>query len=338
MKRTTVLVLAVLGLAAGSAHATLVYDTGATKTSIWSANDDGSGKKRLASGSVPMTSPDGALVAYYVTGNRRTFRPDLMIIPSDGSAPPRRLALGWRDIGAFDWSPDSKTIATVIGPELGAKKLELIDAATGAERTIATGYFTGVSFSPAGDQLVYGRSRVDFPFKSDIYRVPTAGGGAVKLTSDRRSESPLWGPQDQVVFVKLLDAKRRKYGPKNELYLMRTDGTAVRRLTHTKVDPLLFGLTPTAWSADGTRLLAEFGGQDTSYAVTVNPVTGAQRPVRRAIERGLVGTGLSADGSTILGATGGFDPGSRHDVVTIPYNGGSPKVLVRKAFEPRWNR
>jgi Tol biopolymer transport system component len=179
---------------------------------------------------------------------------------------------------------------------------------------------------------------VDFQFRSDIYRVATAGGSPVKITSDRKSEFPLWGPQNQIVFVKLIDAKKRKYGPKSELYLMAPDGTAVKRLTHTKVGQLLTGLFPTAWSADGKRLLAEFEGQDTSYAVTVNPLTGSQRPVTRARESGFVGTALSADGTTILGATGGFDPGSRHNVAMIPYGGGKATVLARKAFDPGWNR
>jgi hypothetical protein len=119
---------------------------------------------------------------------------------------------------------------------------------------------------------------------------------------------------------------------------MAADGSGVRRLTKTHVAQLLQGLTPTAWSADGTRLLAEFGGQDTSYAETVNPVTGAHRPVVRPAEDGFVGTDISADGSTILGATGGYEPSTRHDVVAIPYGGGTPTVLARNALEPDWNR
>jgi hypothetical protein len=160
----------------------------------------------------------------------------------------------------------------------------------------------------------------------------------VRLTRDRRSLSPLWGPTGKVVFVRLVDAKRRKYAPKNELYLMSADGTGMRRLTRTRVGQLLFGLTPTGWSADGTRLLAEFGGQDTSYAETVNPATGAHRPVVKPAENGFVGTDLTADGSTILGATGGYEPQTRHDVVAIPYAGGTMTVLARNALEPDWNR
>jgi hypothetical protein len=157
------------------------------------------------------------------------------------------------------------------------------------------------------------------------------------LTKDHRSAYPLWGPQ-KTVFVKALDAKKRKYGPKNELYLMRPNGKGVKRLTHTKVPQLLQGLFPTDWSDSGNQLLAEFEGQDTSYAVKVNPQTGAQRPIGKEGEQGFVGTALSSDGKLVLGFTGGFDPGASHDVVAVPYTGGQPKLLAKNAFEPDWSR
>lgn len=119
---------------------------------------------------------------------------------------------------------------------------------------------------------------------------------------------------------------------------MNPDGSRVERLTNTKVDPLVQGLSPTQWSADGSRLLTEFGGQDTSYAVTVNPRTGAERTLTKEREVGFIGTALSADGSTVLGDTGGFEPGPQHKVVTIPYTGGKPKVLAKNASEPSWSR
>jgi Tol biopolymer transport system component len=332
--------LAIAAVLPASAQATLVYSKNPTHSSVWVAADDGSGARRLASGSAPRISPDGLTVAFSVVGDQRNYRPDLMLAPADGSAPPRVLSKAWRDIFTFAWSPDSKTIATVVGPEIGTKRLVLIDIATGVQRTVARGEFAGVSFSPAGDQIVYSRAaQTDrYPPHSDVYRAALAGGAPVRLTRDRRSLSPLWGPTGKVVFVKLVDAKRRKYAPKNELYLMGVDGTGVRRLTRTRVGQLLQGLTPTEWSADGTRLLAEFGGQDTSYAERVNPATGAHRPVVRPAENGFVGTDLTADGSTILGATGGYEPSTKHDVVAIPYGGGAPMVLARNALEPDWNR
>ena len=101
---------------------------------------------------------------------------------------------------------------------------------------------------------------------------------------------------------------------------------------------LLSGLDPVSWSADGTRLLAEFGGQDTSYAETVDPATGKVAQASAAPRDGIVGYDLCADGSTILATTGGYDPCDAHDVVTIPYTGGRPTVLVRDAFSPDWTR
>jgi len=118
---------------------------------------------------------------------------------------------------------------------------------------------------------------------------------------------------------------------------MNPGGTGVRRLTHTRVAQLLQGLTPTEFSASGSRLLCEFGGQDTSYAVTVNPRTGAQRTLAGGMRGTFVGSAISRDGRTVLGFTGGDEPGPRHNVVTIPYAGGRQRVLVRNALDPDWN-
>jgi dipeptidyl aminopeptidase/acylaminoacyl peptidase len=327
------------------AQATLVFSRNPLSPSVWSAGDNGSGARRLAPGSNPRISPNGEIVAFLHQGQGRSSKPELMLVPANGSAPVSRLAVGWREASVFDWSPDSASIAVVLGPEIGPKRLVLIDVVTGAQQTIAGGFFSGVSFSPEGGQLVYSRATgEDFPPRSDVYRFhipvgePIRYEPPVRLTHDHRSLGPLWGPAGTIVFVKQLGAKKRQYGPKNELYLMSSKGKGVRRLTHTKVDPLLQGLYPTQWSANGKRLLAELNGQDTSYAVTVNPRTGAQRPVTKEREQGFAGTALSADGKSILGMTGGFEPGPGHKVLSIPYGGGRPKLLAKNAFEPDWSR
>lgn len=328
-----------------TAEATLVFSRNPVNPSVWSAADDGSGPRRLAPGFNPRISPSGEIVAFLHQGKGRSAQPELMLGPANASAPVSRLANGWRESFVFDWAPDSASIAAVLGPELGPKRLVLIDVVTGVQQTVARGFFSGVSFSPEGGQLVYGRAASEgFPPRTDIYRYdipigqPLRAAEPVRLTRDQRSLDPLWGPGGEIVFVKQLGAKQRRYGPKNELYLMNPAGKQVRRLTHTKVGPLLLGLSPTQWSANGRRLLAQFGGQDTSYAVTVNPRTGAQRPLIEATEQGFAGTALSANGKLVLGATGGFEPGPDHDVATVPYGGGRLKVLARNAFEPDWSR
>jgi hypothetical protein len=101
---------------------------------------------------------------------------------------------------------------------------------------------------------------------------------------------------------------------------------------------LLTGLVPTDWSSDGTRLLAQFGGQDTTYAVTVNPSTGRERIVGKA-SQGIVGTSLSHDGSTILGYTGGaFEDPHQQSTIIAPYVGGAPTVLVKRGYFADWTR
>jgi Tol biopolymer transport system component len=318
-----------------AAQASLTFVRNQSNPTVYVANDNGSGIKKVESGYSPHMSPDGASVAFFHEGPDHAA--ELKLAPTNGG-PGKTLMVGWRETYELAFSTNSEVIAALRGPEIGKRKLILITVATGAQRVIASGYFIGFSFSPEGNELVYAKaSNEKYPPRSDVFRVSAAGGKPVALTSDHKSAYPLWGPTGKIVFVKFRDAGKRKYGPKNELYLMNEKGKQVKRLTHTNVDPLLQGLFPTAWSANGKRILAEFGGQDTSYAVGVNAVTGAQKPIVKAEESGFVGTALSADGKTVLGYEGGFDPGNKHRVVTVPFNGGKAKILVNSATEPDWS-
>ena len=336
-------IAALLALPAG-ASATLSYVKNPFNSTVFVANDDGSGAKKVEAGHNPRVAPNGLAVAYLHEGAKNAQ--ELKIAPATGG-PGQTAMTNLREAFYVTWSPDSKTIAALRGPEIGKRKLVAIDVATGLQSVIAQGYFSGFSFSPDGSEIAYSVAQSEkYPPRSDVFSFPVPIPGVVnvrapepvRLTNDHRSSQPLWGPQ-RIVFVKTLDAKKRQYGPKNELFLMNPQGKQVKRLTHTKVPPLLQGLFPTDWSANGARLLTEFQGQDTSYAVVVNPKTGAQRPVAGTGETGFVGTDLSADGSLVLGFNGGFDPGLRnHKVQTVPYGGGKPKTLVKEAYEPSWSR
>jgi Tol biopolymer transport system component len=327
-------------------QATLVFTRNPLKPMVYVAKNNGSVARKVGAGSNPRISPDGKTVAFYRFGEGKQPS-QLMIAPASGGAP-KQLATGWQEPFLFAWSPDSSRVVVELGPEVGKRRLVAIDVATGVQQTVASGYFWGVSFAPQdSEQLAFAMSSSErFPPRSDIYKIDLLPPGAVsvaavkpqRLTNDHRSTSPLWGPNEQIVFVKHLGEKSRKYGPKNDLFLMKEDGSRIKRLTHTKVGPLLSGLSPTAWSGNGRRLLTEFGGQDTTYAVTVNPRTGAERALTKERETGFVGTALSTDGKVVLGSLGGFEPGPGHKVVSIPYTGGRPKVLADNASEPDWNR
>jgi Tol biopolymer transport system component len=333
------LALAAIAFAAPAlAHASLVYQTGVAKSYIWVANDDGSGARRLIAGALPHLSPDGQTITF--VANINADRPELRAMPVAGG-PARTIMTSWR-YGVFAWSANSRYIAAQAGPLNGAQRLVLIDLAAGTSRTLAKGFFSGASFSHASDQLVYSQVASDreiFP-RANLEIAPVAGGPSHTLTNDGHSLYPVWGPTQiaYVRYTKPTGRHRHEDGPKYNLWLIAPDGSGRHQLTHDRVPFLLSGLTPTAWSADGTRLLAEFGGQDTAYAVTVNPASGRERVVGKA-SQGIVGTGLSRDGSTILGYTGGAaeDP-NLENVITARYIGGAPKVVKRHAFSPDWNR
>lgn len=319
------------------AGATLVYVKNPMNPAVYAANDNGGGAFKVGPGSNPRVSPDGDVIAYaYESSNGRQ---ELRIAAAAGGGSAAVLS-NLQDSFYVTFSPDSALVAAVRGPEIGKRSLVLIDVTSGTLlRTVASGYFSGVSFSPDGTELAYSVANSEnFPAKSNVYTAPIAGGKPVQITKDGVSQAPLWGPNDQIVLVKLLGAKQRKYGPKNELYLISPDGKGVKRLTNTEVGPLLQGLTPTEWSANGKRLLAEFVGQDTSYAVAVNPKTGAQTPLGKTGEQGFVGTAISKDGSMVLGFTGGFEPGPNHMVEAVPYDDGRVTRLVKNAYEPDWSR
>ena len=115
------------------------------------------------------------------------------------------------------------------------------------------------------------------------------------------------------------------------------DGSAEQQLTTTDsvpIDDITYGLVPIALDADGVRLLAAVTGQSRydPYAVDL-----AEGGIRK-FDDGARAVGISRDGSTVLMQTGGLDPTDRHDVVTVPWDGGAPTVLVRNARSPSWSR
>lgn len=323
---------------APTAGATLAYVTGGFPTTpprlprpewVWAAHDDGSAAHRLARGSAPHVSPDGKLVAYASSHG-------LGVVSAAGGQPRILIPSGWQDEPTLAWSPDSKTLVAVTGrSEIATKHLAWLDVASGRIlRTIASGYdFFGADFSPDGSRVIYTRAPT-VKMNTDLFIVALATGRVRRFTHDQRSAAALWG-RGWIVFARSRKPARSNDAPKQDLYLMKPARTDVHRLTFTNPGFLLAGLTPMAWSAASNRLLAEFVGQDTSYAETVNPSTGQVRRVG-SVAQGLVGYALSRDGRSILAATGGPDP-SDSNVVSVPYGGGKLRVLARHAHSPDWS-
>jgi Tol biopolymer transport system component len=327
-------VVALLALPA-AAGATLTYTKGFLKPHVYYAEDNGKGAHQVGVGRNSKISPDGETLIY----EKETSSSAEMRLYSIALGKSQRLLNPWRESYVFAWSPDSTMIAALQGPLDGKATLRIIDLESGKRIKVATGYFNGVSFSPESDELVYGvANSPNYPPKSDIYKYSVETGKTVKLSHNGTSVSPLWGPAGQIVFARQLGAKSRKYGPANQLFVMNEEGQRISQVTHTEVNPLAQGLSPLAFSENGNRLLTEFGGQDQSYAVAVNLVTGAEKALTKDPETGFVGAAISPDGTTVLGTAGiGFGDSPDPKVVTVPFGGGRQKVLVDGAYEPGWS-
>jgi hypothetical protein len=105
------------------------------------------------------------------------------------------------------------------------------------------------------------------------------------------------------------------------------------------VRSLVSGLIPVAFSADGSKLLAQFVGQDTSEAWTVRVASGrVHRLTPKGARLPLEAAGISTDGSTLLVNEGGLDgPASEGRVATLPFAGGRSTVLVTHGSQASWN-
>jgi len=306
----------------------LAYVTGlaGAHPQVHVANADGSGAATLGSGVDAQISPDGVNVAIVTPYTRRGTA--LVVRPASGG-PARTLVTTIDSLGPVAWSPDGALLSVVIN----TRRLVVIDVASGARRLVARGSIQGASFSPDSRRIAYARSVLPrLSAHVDVYVAGVDGSGTRRITHDGRSLWPLWGPT-QIAFTH--ERLRRRDAPVYQLRVMRPDGSAVRELTHVRVPRLLSGLTATAWSADGSRLLAEYGGQDTSEAWTVDVASGRARDLTGRFD-GVIGAALSADGSTVLVQRGYYDDPTHQSIATIPFAGGRATTLVRRGSAPSW--
>jgi Tol biopolymer transport system component len=334
VRRAALLAAVGLGTIAPGAHATLAFVRGERqgKPVVWVAADNGTQARALiAGGQAPKVTPDGTQVAF-ITGQRSGR---LKVMPVAGGTP-RTVATKVWNYDAVQWSPDGTKLSVTTGPELGPYALKLVDLATGAARTLKKGWFYGISFSPLGAGIVFSRAQAETAHvRADLYAASLTGGSVTRITHDANATYPLWGPQ-RIAFDRARRPAKKADYDKLEIYTLNPDGSGVTRLTHTAPRFLLAGLTPLAWSADGSRLAAEFGGQDTSEAWRVNPATGSATDATGKFD-GVVGWGISRDGRFLLASTGYFDSPDGN-VVAIAWDGGAQTVLARRAAQPSWSR
>jgi hypothetical protein len=324
---------------------TIAYTTETAKTSpaVWVMRADGSQAMRLGPGTTPLVSPSGGQVAaelFDASGGETG--PALAVYSTSGAAPLTYLSLKGENATPLAWSQDSRYLAldvqsTAIRNTASLSGLAVLDLQTGTLKVITHGQLYGVSFAPNGsDELVYGLSpALTLAAPVNVFRSKADGTGAVALTHDGRSLFPLWGP-GAIAYDR--ERLRRNDAPVYQIWLRSPTGSRTRRLTNIHVRSLVSGLVPLAFSDDGSKLLAQFVGEDTSEAWTVRLPSGRAHRLSAPGRRVLQAAGLSGDGKTVLVNEGGDEgPASEGRVATLPFAGGRAKLLVAHGSQSSWN-
>lgn len=318
--------------------------TGRSGDEVWASTVAGRHAHRLGPGDIPLMAPSGQLVAAELNGARAA-----LIVYGNGTnlyVPFVHRFFKASQVGAqpVAFSPDSRYLAVeLLGTSPGKRDrfsgLAVIDTATFTAKVIANGSICGASFAPTLPvRLVYAKGPAGtfcLDGHVNIFEANPDGSRRHQITTDGRSLNPVWGPT-KIAFDRA--QLRKGDAPAFQIWLMNPDGSGQTQLTHAKVPQLLEGFVPIQFSSNGERLLAEYEGQDTSEAWTIQVAT---QTVRQVKVKGVTVTagGLSQDGSTVLVDYNGFlNPPSAGTVETVPFGGGPAKVLVRHAGFPSWNR
>jgi Tol biopolymer transport system component len=323
----------------------LVYEKVTGEKGVWIADVDGSHPRLLVRGGArPLISPDGKWVVYVAVCSEpgASDCDQTNVVSTELGAKPRLCAEEplWR----MTWSPDSKTIVATHSLDVSRDALVRIDVASGDEVTLAQGEFWGWSIAPSGKSIVFalahGESSGEYPGpKIDLYVANLDGSSDPKpITNTGESGYPVWGPKS-IAYAKLISYKG--FG-RNEIWRIQPDGSDRTTITGPLPDRFLtppaahcVGLKPSAWSPDGTALLAEWECEALGESVAVDPQTGAIR----TLGEGTFTLALSRDGRFALVQWGDERVGATNQRVLIyPYAGGKPTIVARGAFSPSWNR
>ena len=322
---------------AGAPTAGIAFVKSVTTTTVWVAAADGSGARELGAAADPLLSPDGQLVAATAIGRQGTA---LVIFKVGGGTLATPRSLTNVALMPLAWSPDSRYLAVALfdtgtGTDQGNAALDVVDTKAGTVAASVPGIVSGASFAPTGDRVVFGLSHSQLSnAPANLYSLSlrAAKPKAAALTHDGHSINPVWGRRG-IVFDHVTP---RKMGPAYQLVLMH--GSHTTQITHMTLPALIQGLVPLAVSADGTKLAAEYEGEDTSEGYSVDLVTDQ-------VTQLVVGTqensafGISRDGGSVLVSYGGFEgPSTNAVIATMPFAGGTPTVLINGGYQPSWNQ
>jgi hypothetical protein len=325
--------------AAGGASSRIAYVSFPSQTA-WTSRLDGGERVKLGAGASPLVAPDGASIALVPAGAR--VEPlkgaALELLSGDAALDLQLGEAAVQELEPLAFSPDSRYLAVSLATFNSQgfavpSGLAVLDTMSGTLTTIAKGVPTGASFNPNGsDELVYGTaSSQQTSARANLF-IWSPDGSSRQITTDGRSLKPVWGAQ-YIAYAH--EHPRRDNAPLTQIWL-RTPTAAGRQLTHLPVNYLQGGVTPVAFSHSGSRLLANFGGEDLDEAWVFSLPSGRAHQVKVRRDTLVDPVGISADGTTVL-LEASLGAGSPVSIYTESASGGAPKLIVAHASEASWS-
>jgi Tol biopolymer transport system component len=201
---------------------------------VWSINANGTGLTRLTRTPGPdfdaTWSPNGARIAFR---SERNGDPEIWLMKADGSGQ-RRLARGLSPA----WSPDGSMIAYGNPDGLSVMNAD----GSGQHRVPHTAGGEYPSWSPDGRRIAFNSN-----LSGDhvMYIVDVDGSRVVDLSRAGEGWQVDWSPNGRSI---LFTSHRDNPENYTDIYVMRPDGSGVKRLTHARA------YTP-SWSSDGSHIV-----------------------------------------------------------------------------------
>jgi Tol biopolymer transport system component len=197
----------------------------------------------------PVWSRDGSMLAYAQARQprRRTCREcaDIYVSAPDGGS---RLRLTRDGDNAFpSWSADGRRIAfdRCKDPNSGPCGIYVVSTNGGPPRRVTPANVDGVvpQWSPDGSEIVFHTTHGIFLIRPD--------GGGLRRVGGSQDTAPSWSPDgSQIAFERRVQFG--KNNPATQIYVMRADGTKIRRLDAGLKGRLsMFGQ---AWAPDGKQI------------------------------------------------------------------------------------
>ncbi len=208
----------------------------------------------------PKWSPNGQEIVFISPAGEYGSPPyHIATINADGTNIQQLTSGDTRDYSPT-WSPDGGRIAYVHARDYsgGGPLAIFIMNADGSnnEQVTPYGYYNDLSWSPDGKYIAY------FTITPDgIFILDTDSFQSDQLTDQWTDSYPVWSPDGEyIAFQSIRDDPNEHF----DIYIMRPDGTEIKRLT----DDPAHDRKP-SWSPDGKRIVFESNRELDKYQIYV---------------------------------------------------------------------